>query len=49
MLSSFKEHVLSSDIALKLSDIVHDISCQQSFYNSMSLYKLIIIINFYLL
>ena len=30
--------------SLKLSDIVRGLSCQQSYYNLLSLYKLIIII-----
>ena len=33
---------------LKLSDIVRGLSCQQSYYNLLSLYKLIIIIPFIL-
>ena len=32
--------------SLKLSDIVHGLSCQQSYDNLLSLYKLIIIIPF---
>ena len=32
--------------SLKLSDIVRDFSCQQSYYNLLSLYKLITIILF---
>ena len=34
--------------SLKLSDIVHGLSCQQSHFNLLSLYKLIIIIPFIL-
>ena len=34
--------------SLKLSDIVRGLSCQQSYCNSISLYKLIIIIPFIL-
>ena len=34
--------------SLKLSDIVRGLSCQQSYYNLLSLYKLIIIIPFIL-
>ena len=34
--------------SLKLSDIVRGLSCQQSYYNSLSLYKLIFIIPFIL-
>ena len=32
--------------SLKLSDVVRGLSCKQSYYNLLSLYKLIIIIHF---
>ena len=34
--------------SLKLSDIVRGLSCQQSYYNLLSLYKIVIIIPFIL-